>query len=114
MPVYKVIAPGFFKGEYYHPEGKRSVLHTDKPFTTGKKGKNPLPSWLIPMPKESEAVRKKREAQEVSQKAADEQKMADDLNEVNIASTEGDGAEASFLGKIANAVTGNNSNVETL
>ena len=39
-------------------------------------------------------------------------KSVDD--QLSEASTEGDGKETSFLGKIANAVTGNNSNVETL
>lgn len=93
MPSYKVIAPGFHGGQYYHPEGKRQVLHTDKPFPKKK-----LPSWLGPMPKESEAVRKKREAQEASQ--ADVEQSTED--QVNLASTEGDGAEASFMGKVIN------------
>jgi len=105
MPTYKVIAPGFYDGKLYDPEGKRKTLTTDKPFTK-KKGKNPLPSWLTEMPKESEAVRKKREAQKSSQKDADEQSTEE---QVALASTEGDAQEASFIGE-----TAGNSNVETL
>lgn len=69
MPTYKVIAPGFFEGRHYHPEGKRSVLITAKPFNKvdlkkpKKKVNNPIPSWLIDMPEETAIVKKKREAQ---------------------------------------------------
>lgn len=44
MPSYKVLKPGFL-GKYYHPEGKRRVLHRDKAFPS-KKGKEQVPSWL--------------------------------------------------------------------
>lgn len=164
MPQYKVIAPGFYKGEMYNPTGKRRVLTTDKPFSQ----KNPMPSWVIAMPDEDAAVKAKREAQEASRKAAVKSltesvtKAEDDLktaegklenaktdeakveaeaevyaaqlnltdtkaalssvnpeeeastqDQVKIASTQGDGKETSFLGKVTNALTGNN-NVETL
>lgn len=85
MTRYKVKSPGFYNGEYYDPTGKRSVLTTEKPFNK----KNPIPSWLAEMPKESEAVRKKREAQEKREadfNAGQVQQGAKDIN------------EASFLG----------------
>jgi hypothetical protein len=66
MPKYKVISPGFYEGKYYHPEGKRPVLHTDKPFTK----KNPMPAWLTAIPDEDAAVKAKRKSQEASVKAA--------------------------------------------
>lgn len=44
MPSYKVVAPGF-DGKLYHPEGRRNMLHRDKPFPS-KKGKEQVPSWL--------------------------------------------------------------------
>lgn len=110
MPRYKVKVPGFYEGRFYDPNGKRPVLETDKPFTK----KNKMPSWLTDMPKESDAVKKKREAQEVSQAAADEQKDTDDKNEIATASSAGDGEDTSFLGKVKNAVAGKSSNVETL
>ena len=87
MPRYKVIAPGFYEGKMYKPEGKRSVLHTAKPFTK----KNPMPSWLAEMPKESEAVRKKREAQEASQATDDSDKAEQDQKDIKDASFLGDG-----------------------
>lgn len=68
MPTYKVIAPGFYGGNYYDPEGKRKTLTTDKPFTK----KNKMPSWLAVMPDESKVVKAKREAQEKSRNAATE------------------------------------------
>lgn len=95
MPRYKVIAPGFYEKRLYSPEGKRKFLDTPKPFTK----KNPMPSWLAEMPKESAAVKKKREAQEVSQQAAAADKAEQD---------DGDMQEASFLGE------GESSVVETI
>ena len=91
MPRYKVIAPGFANGMLYKPNGKRSVLHTDKPFTK----KNPMPSWLTDMPKESEAVRKKREAQEKSQAEADGDKSEQDKKDIQDASFLGEGEAGS-------------------
>lgn len=84
MPSYKVIKPGFFNSEYYHPEGKRNILHTDKPFS-----KKEMPSWLVEMPKESAAMKKKREEQEASRKAADIEKAKQDQKDIS---------DASFLG----------------
>lgn len=47
MPSYKVVAPGF-DGKLYHPEGRRKILHREKPFPS-KNGKEQVPSWLEPM-----------------------------------------------------------------
>ncbi|MCK4518436.1 hypothetical protein KAT92_06670 [Candidatus Babeliales bacterium] len=93
MPRYKVIAPGFYDGKLYNPEGKRRVLNTDKPFTK----KNPMPSWLADTPKESEAVRKKREAQETSQAEADSAKAEQDKEDIADASFLGDGETGSSV-----------------
>jgi hypothetical protein len=97
MPSYKVTAPGFFNGKMYAPNGKRDVLHTDKPFN---KKNNPMPSWVTEMPKESEAVRKKREAQEASQKAADGKKAEEDQKDISDASFLGDGEAAEAGSKV--------------
>lgn len=86
MPQYKVVAPGFFGGKMYDPNGKRNVLFVDKPFKKGK-----LPSWLAEMPKESAAVKKKREEQEASQAAAAAEKAAQDEQDIENASFLGDG-----------------------
>ena len=91
MPSYKVKAPGFFNAKFYDPNGKRPVLHTDKPFTK----KNPMPSWVSDMPKESAAVKAKREAQAASQDAADKQKAEQDQKDVE---------DLSFLGAGETAV----------
>jgi hypothetical protein len=123
MPTYKVIARGFHGDKLYDPEGKRKTLTTDKPFTKGAKSKNPIPSWLSEMPEESPAIKEKREALTKAKAdladaknpatpgtaAAALQQGVSDQEQIAIASTEGDGADASFLG-------GNtaNSNVETL
>ena len=45
MPSYKVIEKGFYGGRIYDPNGKRNVLHTDKPFPK-KNNKEQIPSWL--------------------------------------------------------------------
>jgi len=85
MPSYKVTAPGFFDGKLYSPEGKRPILYTDTPFSK----KNPMPSWLEEMSsKESTAARKKHEAQEKADAAAQE-KAAQDRKDIE---------DASFLG----------------
>jgi len=93
MPRYKVISPGFIDGRMYSPDGKRDVYDTAKPFTK----KNPMPSWLTEMPKESEAVRKKREAQEASQTAADGDKSEQDDKDITDASFLGDGEAGSSV-----------------
>ena len=110
MPTYKVIAPGFYDDKYYHPEGKRQVLTTDKPFTK----KNKMPSWVTKMPKESAALKKKRETLEKAQAdldaeeagpatpgtaAAALQQGVSTQEQVAVASSEGDSQEASFLDK---------------
>jgi len=113
MPTYKVTAPGFHGDKYYHPEGKRQVLTTSKPFTKGAKSKNPMPSWLSDMPKESAALKKKREALEKAQAdldaeeagpAAALQQGASTQEQVAVASSEGDGQETSFLDKSKDGV----------
>lgn len=91
MPRYKVIAPGFADGKMYKPDGKRKVYDTDKPFTK----KNPMPSWLAEMPKESETVRKKRKAREASQAATDDDKAEQDQKDIKEASFLGDGESSS-------------------
>jgi hypothetical protein len=90
MPQYKVIAPGFFEGRYYHPEGKRKTLNTDTPFTK----KNKMPSWLSEMPKETEAVKKKRLAYEKQSTDAAKAKADQDQKDIDNASFMGDGEAA--------------------
>lgn len=116
MPQYKVIARGFHGGKLYDPAGKRTVLNTDKPFTKGKKSKNPMPSWLAEMPKETPELKEKRLAYEKAQDDLDEAKSEADKAELAAASTEGGEGEASFLGKAVDAVKGavGGSKVETL
>ena len=91
MPRYKVIAPGFANGKMYKPNGKRSVLHTDEPFNK----KNPMPSWLAEMPKESAGARKKREATEAKATKADAEKAEQDQTDITDASFLGDGEAGS-------------------
>jgi hypothetical protein len=93
MPLYKVIAPGFYDSKYYHPEGKRNVLYTDKPFSE----KNPMPSWLTDMPEESEVVKAKREAFEAAQAELAAAQVAEDKEDIANASSTGDGVDSSFL-----------------
>lgn len=108
MPRYKVTARGFYDGKLYDPLGKRPVLDTDKPFTK----KNPMPSWVTEMPKESAALKAKREAAEKAQAALDKAKAEEDAEELKAASSEGnEGESASFMGDDA---AGKKSNVETL
>lgn len=87
MPQYKVIAPGFYNGKMYNPEGKRNVLYTDKPFSK----KEPMPTWLATMPQESEGVRLKREAREAQQAENDAEKSAQDEKDITNASFMGVG-----------------------
>lgn len=93
MPQYKVIAPGFYDGKMYAPDGKRRVLHTDKPFNK----KNPMPSWVEVMKPESAAVKKKREAQEESRSVADAEKAEQDEQDIKDASFMGDGEAGSAV-----------------
>ena len=114
MPQYKVLEKGFFAGELYDPVGKRRVLHTDKPFTKGKKSKNPMPKWLAQMPKESAGLKAKREKLEKAQAELDEAKLEADEADLKAAETEGGAGETSFLTKAADAVGLGKSKVETL
>lgn len=45
MPSYKVLSKGFANGRIYDPNGKRKILHREKPFPSKDK-KEQLPSWL--------------------------------------------------------------------
>lgn len=58
MPSYKVISKGFFDGRMYDPDGKRRVLHTEKPFPSKDK-KEQVPSWL-------EAIKSEKATQQPS------------------------------------------------
>ena len=61
MPSYKVLKPGFMHNRLYDPNGKRPVLHLDKPFPM--KGKvEQVPSWLERIKDEKPAARKRRAA----------------------------------------------------
>lgn len=62
MPSYKVKEKGFFGGRIYDPEGKRRVLHTDKPFPSKNK-KEQHPSWLEPIKAETAEQKAAREAE---------------------------------------------------
>ena len=100
MPSYKVLEPGFFNGRLYHPEGKRAVLHTDKPFPfkvnkeTGKNTKvENVPSWLKRLAEETAAQKKKREAAEAAAAEANE-KAAADQKDIKDANFLGDGEKS--------------------
>lgn len=93
MPQYKVLKQGFYNGKLYDPNGKRPVLDTDKPFTK----KNPMPSWLGEMPKESAEVKKAREAAEKAAALLEAAKNKESKEELAKASSEGNGNETSFL-----------------
>lgn len=71
MPSYRVKQQGFHDGRLYDPNGKRRVLHTDKPL-------KPVPKWVEPMEEETAAQRKKRLAKEkkaaVAAKEAEQEK----------------------------------------
>ena len=125
MPQYKVIAAGFYDGHLYDPEGKRTVLQVDKPFTK----KNKMPSWVTDMPKETAAAKKKRELYEQIAKVDAEEEAAKNpatpgtaaaalqegvstQKQVAEASSVGDGNDASFLSD--DAISKPGGNVETL
>ena len=81
MPQYKVTAVGFYDSVMYDPEGKRRVLHTDKPFPK-KEGKEQLPSWLEAMKPETAAEKKKRGPEELA--AHKEQVLVDLLDQIEV------------------------------
>lgn len=87
MPQYKVIAPGFHKGQLYKPNSKRDVLRRDKPYTK----KDPMPSWLAEMPQETEAARKKREKKEKAAEKKAAAKKKQDEKEIAAAASLGSG-----------------------
>lgn len=45
MPSYNVISKGFRHSRLYDPNGKRSVIVEEKPFTDAD-GENPKPRWI--------------------------------------------------------------------
>lgn len=111
MPRYLVKEPGFFNGTYYDPQGKRPFLETDEPFTK----KNPMPSWLAEVPKESAAVKAKRKALEKAHADLEKAKKDADQEAIDAASSQGDGeGEQSFMGKVTEALGGKKSKVETI
>ena len=87
MPSYKVVAPGFIHGRIYKPNGKRKVVHTDKPFPLKNKVEQ-VPSWLEAMEEETAAQRKARLTAETKATNAAKKKAADDAKDI---------AGASFL-----------------
>jgi len=93
MPQYKVIAPGFYDGKMYSPEGKRRVLHTDMPFNK----KNPMPSWVEAMKEETATQKKKRVAAEKKTVAADAEKAEQDGKDIQGASFMGNGEAGSAV-----------------
>lgn len=97
MPSYKVIEQGFFNGELYKPNGKRSVLHTDEEFPKGKDKKEQVPSWLERIKDETAAEKKKRVATEKKDAVAAKKKAADDQKDISDASFMGDGENSASV-----------------
>lgn len=85
MPSYKVISKGFINGVMYEPEGKRNVLHTDKPFPSKDK-KEQVPSWLEAVKAETAAQASARKGAETKaanlakKQAEADQKLIDDAS----------------------------------
>ena len=96
MPSYKVIEKGFYGGRIYDPNGKRRVLHTDKPFPK-KNNKEQVPSWLEPLKSETAAEKKKREAAEKKDAKAAADKAEQDQKDIADASFMGEGEQASTV-----------------
>lgn len=94
MPSYKVIEKGFYGGRIYDPNGKRRVLHTDKPFPK-KNNKEQVPSWLELIKSETAAEKKKREAAEKKAAKAAADKAEQDQKDIADASFMGEGEQAS-------------------
>lgn len=86
MPSYKVITKGFLEGVMYDPDGKRRMVHRDKPFDKKK-----MPSWLKPIKSETAGEKKKREAVEKKTANADADKARQDKTDIDNASFMGDG-----------------------
>jgi hypothetical protein len=87
MPIYKVIAPGFANDKLYDPNGKRNTFSTDKPFNK----KNPMPSWLSEMPKETAKQQAAREAAEAAEAEAAAAKKASDEKDIKAVTFLGEG-----------------------
>ena len=93
MPSYKVLKKGFYQGTTYDPEGKRRVLHRDKPFTK-KNGKEDVPSWLEPI-KVSKKDADKAKKQQAEDVAAASKKKKQDREDIETASFIDDVSESS-------------------
>lgn len=87
MPKYQVIAPGFWEGVLYNPEGKRRMLHADKPI-------KPIPSWLKELKPETAAEKKKRLAAEKKAAAENADKAEQDQKDIDNTSFLGEGEAA--------------------
>lgn len=86
MPRYKVKAPGFFGGKMYHPEGKRPILHVDKPFT-----EKDMPSWVEEMPDETAEETEARLQREAAEADAAKEKNDQDQQDIDDMTFLGDG-----------------------
>jgi len=93
MPSYKVLSKGFHGGMLYDPAGKRTTLHTEKPFPSKDK-KEQVPSWLEAIAGETvaQARARKAAATKAANKAAKEAEQQQ--NEIADASFMGDGESA--------------------
>jgi hypothetical protein len=100
MPKYKVTAPGYHGGHLYHPEGKRKVLITDKPFS-----KKNMPSWVKLMKSETAEEKEARKAKEAAESKEAAEKAEQDQKDIK---------EASFLGEGEGAPPAKSGVVETL
>lgn len=102
MPSYNVKSKGFFDGKMYDPEGKRRVLHTEKPFPSKDK-KEQVPAWLEAIKGETAAQAKARKAAETKAANAAKKEAEEQQKEIS---------DASFMG--AGESVNTDSNVETL
>lgn len=93
MPSYKVISRGFHGGLLYDPEGKRRVLHTEKPFLSKDK-KEKVPAWLEAIKAETPAQASARKGAETKAANAAKKKAENDKKDINEASFMGEGEVA--------------------
>lgn len=91
MPKYKVLEKGFYNGQIYSPNGKRSFLYTDEPLKT-------VPSWLEVVKPETAAQKKKRIAAEKKIADADQKKAKEDQKAIDDLTFMGDGENSTGPG----------------
>ena len=96
MPRYQVIAPGFHGGQMYSPEGKRKVVHTDKPYPSKNK-KEQVPSWLKRVKDETAEEKEQRLLVEKYADQQDSEKSDDDQKAIKEASFMGEGESSSVV-----------------